>query len=166
MNEYAFDHRAGYATMGLERLSTMSGLDYLQACVAEDLPAAPISEIVPLKLVEAEKGRVLWRTRPTPYLLNPMSGVHGGYYMTVLDSALACAVQSELPQGRAYTTLEMKVNLTRPCLADGTIYRLEGRAIKVGRRIGIAEGDIRDDAGQLYAHATTTCLIFDAESGP
>jgi len=38
--------------------------------------------------------------------------------------------------------------------------RAEGKVIHVGSQIGTAEGRLFDAHGKLYAHATTTCLIF------
>ena len=86
--------------------------------------------------------------------------MHGGYFCTLLDSALGCAVHSMLPAGTGYTTLELKVNLVRPLTDRTGLIRAEGHVVHVGKSTGIAEGRIVDAEGKLYAHATTTCLIF------
>ena len=91
---------------------------------------------------------------------NPLGGVHGGYFCTLLDSALGCAVHSTLPKGIGYTTLELKVNLIRSLNDKVGPVRAEGKTVHVGSRVGIAEATITDVDGKLYAHATTTCLIF------
>jgi uncharacterized protein (TIGR00369 family) len=91
---------------------------------------------------------------------NPLGSVHGGYFCTLLDSALGCAIQSTLPMGTGYTTLELKVNLIRPLTDKVGPVRAEGKTIHVGGRVGIAEASITDVDGKQYAHATTTCLLF------
>jgi uncharacterized protein (TIGR00369 family) len=83
--------------------------------------------------------------------------------MTLLDSALACAIHTTLAKGEAYTTLEIKVNLVRPLTQETGLVRAEGRVIHRGRTVGTSEGDIKDSGGRLYAHATTTCMIFPAK---
>jgi uncharacterized protein (TIGR00369 family) len=94
---------------------------------------------------------------------NPIGSVHGGFAMTLLDSALGCAVHSMLGKGETYTTLEIKVNLVRPLTKDTGLVSAEGRILHRGRSVGTAEGDIKDAGGKLYAHATTTCMIFPAK---
>lgn len=90
-----------------------------------------------------------------------MGTVHGGWYAAILDSAVGCAIHTKLPAGRAYTTLELKVNMVRALTADVSVVRAEGKVIQVGRQVAIAEARIVGPDGKLYAHATTTCLVFD-----
>ncbi len=90
--------------------------------------------------------------------------VHGGWFETLLDSAVGCAVHSTLPAGKVYTTLEIKVNVVRPLTDAVPLVRAEGKVIYTGRQVGTAEGRILGPDGKLYAHATTTCLIFDYPS--
>ncbi len=153
---------AGYGCIDPAEMASYSGLEFFKRLKAGEIPGAPISRIVPMKIEKVSEGCIVWATHAMPDLLNPMGGVHGGYYMTVLDSCLGCAVHAALPAGRGYTTLEVKTNLIKPVKPDGTIYYAEGKVLKVGRRIGTSEARIYDEAGSLYAHGTSTCLIFDA----
>jgi uncharacterized protein (TIGR00369 family) len=97
---------------------------------------------------------------PAEFHYNPLSTVHGGVAATILDSVMACAVQSTLPAGRGYTTLEIKVNYVRAITAATGRLRAEGKIIHVGRQVGTAEGRLVDAEGRLYVHGTTTCLAF------
>jgi hypothetical protein len=73
------------------------------------------------------------------------------------------AIFSTLAKGEAWTTLELKINFVRPISKDTGPVRAEGRIFHRGRTVATSEGDLKDRAGKLYAHATTTCMIFPAE---
>ena len=143
-----------------ELLLSHDGLSFLQAMIAGTVPQPPMAGTLGFRLIEAERGRAAFEGLPEFRHYNPIGTVHGGLAMTMLDSALGCAVFSTTAKGEAWTTLEMKVNFVRPITKDTGIVRAEGRIIHRGRTIATAEGDVRDRAGTLYAHATTTCAIF------
>lgn len=139
---------------------TMSGLEFLQALVAGRLPPPPIAQLLGFRLVEVAPGHAVFECTPGERHYNPIGVVHGGLAMTLLDSAMGCCVQTKMPAGAGYTTLEAKTNLVRAITsATGTV-RAIGRLIHAGSRIATAEGRIEDAAGKLYAHATTTCIVL------
>ena len=143
-----------------EVLVSMSGLDFMQAMLEGRLPHPPIGATLGFRLEVVEAGRVVWRGVPGFGTLNPMGGVHGGWYGTLLDSAMGCAVMTTLPRGSLYTTLEYKVNITR-AIAAGRAILAEGRVTHAGRSTAVAEGTIRDAGdGRLHATGSTTCLIL------
>lgn len=142
-----------------ETLASMSGIELFRKMMAGELPGPPVQAITGQRMIEADEGRVIWEASPPANFLNPMGGVHGGWAMTVLDSALACAVHSALQPGQGYTTLEAKVNLTRAPKV-GETYRCEGRLLTLGRRTGTSEAKMTDAEGRVVAFATTTCLVF------
>lgn len=142
-------------------LAQRSGLDLLRGILAGDLPGAPIAKVLNLRPVSVDPGYVVFEGNPTADFFNPIGSVHGGWTATLLDSSVACAVQSMLPAGKGYTTIELKINFVRAVMPDSGPLRAEGKVIHVGGRIGTAEGRLTDTSGRLYAHATTTCLIFD-----
>jgi len=143
-----------------EQVRERSGLEFLQAIGRGELPGPPIGTLLGFLPVEAEPGRVVFQGTPGPQHFNPLGTVHGGYAATLLDSCVGCAVQTMLPAGQAYTTLELKVNFIRALTDKVGPVRAEGKVVSVGGQIGIAEGRLTDSAGKLYAFATTTCLIF------
>jgi uncharacterized protein (TIGR00369 family) len=138
----------------------MGGLEYLQAMSRGELPAPPFMLLLHMSFEQAEHGRVLFSVEPAEYHYNPIGVVHGGLASTLCDSAMGCAIQSTLPAGVGYTTLELKVNFVRPLTVATGLVVCEGKAIHVGSRVGTAEARVTDRAGKLYAHATTTCLIM------
>lgn len=144
----------------LEAMKEMSGLDYLRQAHGTGQQAAPISRTLDFRAVAFEHGSAVFEGTPAEYLYNPIGSVHGGYIATLLDSALGCAVHTVLPAGRGYTTVELKVNYVRALTARTGPVRAEGKIISAGSRIATAEARLTDKAGTLYAHGTTTCLIF------
>jgi uncharacterized protein (TIGR00369 family) len=145
----------------LESLKSMSGLEFLRAIIDGRLPAPPITETLGFALSEVAPGFALFTMTPAFKHYNPIGTVHGGVAATLLDSCMSCAIQTNLPPGTGYTTLEFKVNLVRPITDKTGPIRAEGRSLHIGRRSGTAEGRITDAGGALFAHATTTCLIFE-----
>jgi uncharacterized protein (TIGR00369 family) len=138
----------------------MSGLEYLRAIQSGEIPPPPIALLMGMGLAEVEEGRAVFTAHPAEYHYNPIGVVHGGLAATLLDSALGCAVHSALPAGTSYTTLEIKVNYVRAITSETGEVRCEARVIYQGGRIATAEGKITDAAGKLYAHGTTTCILF------
>lgn len=141
-------------------MHTMSGLAFLRAIGAGELPRPPMLELMGIVPVEVEEGRVVFAVEPAEYHYNPIGVVHGGLACTLADSAMGCAVHSVLEAGVAYTTVELKINLVRPITRETGRISCEGRLIHLGGRIATAEASVVDAAGKLYAHATTTCMIF------
>lgn len=144
-------------------LLSYDGLGFLRAIIGGTIPQPPITETLGFRLISAEHGRAVFEGEPQFRHYNPIGSVHGGFAMTLLDSALGCAVHSTLGTGETYTTLEIKVNLVRPLTEDTGPVMAEGRILHRGRTVGTAEGDVRDANGKVYAHATTTCMIFPAK---
>jgi uncharacterized protein (TIGR00369 family) len=143
----------------------MTGLELLRAIGAGELPSAPMAELMGLEPVEADEGRVVFAVEPKPQHENALGLAHGGLAATLLDSAMGCAVHSTLPEGAGYTTLELKINYTRPVTSASGRIVCEGTVVHRGGRVATAEGRVVAEAtGKLVAHGTTTCLIFPAEA--
>ena len=136
----------------------------MQAMLAGEVPYPSIGKTLDFLLVEVSHGRAVFQGTPGPGHLNPMGSVHGGWYATLLDSALGCCVHSALPAGRAYTTLELKVNLIRAIRPDVTRVRAIAQVIHVGGQTATADARLVGPDGKLYAHGSTTCLVFAPRS--
>jgi uncharacterized protein (TIGR00369 family) len=142
------------------RAQESSGVDFLRAIVAGELPKAPIQELLGFSLDEAEEGRVVFSLQPGEQHYNPIGSVHGGVAATLLDSAMGAAVHSTLPQGSGYATLEVKFNLVRAITAETGRVVAEGNVIHAGKTVATVEASLRSAAdGKLLAHGTSTCLI-------
>ena len=138
----------------------LSGLEFLQRLVAGELPPPPFATLLNFDLVEVKEGLATFAVKPAEYHYNPIGVVHGGLAATLLDSAMGCAVHSTLPAGSGYTTLEIKVNFIRAMTSETGCVRCEAKVVHVGARTATAEARVIDEAGKLYAHGTTTCLIL------
>jgi uncharacterized protein (TIGR00369 family) len=144
-----------------EQVAARSGLELMQGLIRGELPAPTISQTLDFLLIEVEHGRAVFQGTPGPAHLNPMGGVHGGWYATLLDSALGCCVHTALPRGKAYTTLELKINLVRALSPNVQRVRAIGETIHVGNQTATAQARLVGPDGKLYAHGTTTCLVFE-----
>jgi uncharacterized protein (TIGR00369 family) len=143
-----------------EKGRAMPGIEFLRAIRDHRLPAPPIAELLGFELVEVEPGHAVFEVTPGEQHYNPIGVVHGGLAMTLLDSAMGCAVQTQMPAGGGYTTLEAKTNLVRPITAATGKLRAIGKLVHLGKRVATAEARLEDREGKLYAHATTTCIIL------
>ena len=149
--------------LSIEEILQISGLDMMQGILSGIYPAAPIAKILNYKVHAVEKGKVVFRGTPKLDSRNPMGTVHGGWYGTVLDSAMACAIMTTLPAGKVQTTLEFKVNIIRPIPMGVTVDAI-GTVEHSGKSTGVAVGSLVDiKTGKLYASSSTTCLVMTPE---
>lgn len=139
-----------------------TGLEVMRALRNGEIPYVPIGKTLDFILVEVSEGRAVFQGTPGPAHLNPMGGIHGGWYATLLDSALGCAVHTMMPPGRGYTTAELGINLVRAINpAKAPRVRAIGTVVHCGRQLATAEARLVGPDGTLYAHGTTTCLVFE-----
>jgi uncharacterized protein (TIGR00369 family) len=146
-------------------VAEMTGMQMLQALLAGKLPAPPIAQTLSFWLVEVGEGCCVFEADTGPHLLNPLGGVHGGWALTLIDSATGCAAHTLLPVGVGYATVETKANFTRPIKHDTGRVRAEGRVVSRGRQIISAEARILDSAGRILSHGTSTLMILGNGNG-
>jgi uncharacterized protein (TIGR00369 family) len=159
MADDMLDRRYGVATP--EEIRGLTGREFLQAIIDGRLPAPPISQGLTFRIVEAGEGFAAFEGDPGPHLLNPMGIVHGGWALTLIDSATGCAAATLLPEGASYTTLETKANFVRPITSGTGRVRCEARAVGRGRRVMSCEARLTSADGQVLSHGTSTVLVFD-----
>ena len=143
-----------------DQIKDKTGLEIMQAMLAGELPYPHIADTMDFSLVEVARGTATFQGTPQLKHYNPLGSVHGGWYATLLDSAVGCAVHTMMPVGRAYTTAELSVNIVRAASHKSGPLRAIGTVIHCGKQLATAEGRIVGADGKLYAHATTTCLVF------
>lgn len=144
-----------------EQIAGKSGMETMQAMLRGDIPYAAIAHTLDFLVIEIGDGTATFQGTPLPRHFNPMGTVHGGWFATLLDSALGCAVHTKMPPGRGYTTAELSVNIVRALTPKVQRVRAIGRVIHCGRQLATADAQLIGPDGTLYAHATTTCLVFD-----
>lgn len=143
-------------------LGRRSGLELLQAMSRGELPPPPVMQLIGIEDFIAEEGTVTVVLRPQEFHYNPLGTVHGGMLSTVLDTAAACSVHTTLPAGVGYTSLDLNVKFLRPATIGSGLLTTTGSVLQRGRRTALAEARTTDEAGKLIAHATSTCMIFEA----
>ena len=149
-----------HGTIDPKDVAHLSGIELFAGMLSGKFPPPPIARVLNFELVEVEHGRALFEGEPLRDFYNPIGSVHGGFHATLLDSCVGCAVHTTLEAGQGYTTLELKVNYVRALTDRVGPVRAEGRVIHAGKQVATAEGRIVDVQGRLYAHASTTCLVF------
>ena len=137
----------------------MTGLQQLQATVAQQIPAPPIVAVVNQWIHEVAEGRIVFLGNPSADFLNPVGLVHGGWAMTLLDSALGCAIHTTLARGETYASLGTEVKFLRPILPDTGQVRCIGEVQSRGRNTATSHGWIEDAKGRMLATGTSTCFI-------
>jgi uncharacterized protein (TIGR00369 family) len=148
-----------------ETRQSLSGVEFFRKLLRGEVPPPPMLELMNIRLLEVEEGRVVFGAQAEPQFYNGMGVAHGGFAATLLDTALGCAINTKMPAGRRFTTLELKVNLTRPLTQEVGPLRCEATVVHVGGRIATSEGRITDCSGKLYAHGTTTCIVVEPPRG-
>jgi len=141
----------------------LSGLEYMRQLMAGERPSSGMAQLMNFRLVEVSEGHAVFTVEPDERHYNGLGIVHGGLAATLLDSALGCAINTMMPPGRVFTTLEMKLNYVRPMRRETGEVRCEASVLHVGGRVATAEGRILDAGGKLYAHGTATCMLFRAQ---
>lgn len=142
------------------QIADLSGRQILEAMMSGRLPYPPMNETANMTLLEIDEGRAVFQGVPSLRHYNPLGCVHGGWFATLLDSALGCAVQTLLPAGRGYVTVGLNLNIVRPASDRSGPLRACAQVVHPGGRIVTAEARLTDEKGQLYAHASTTCLVI------
>jgi uncharacterized protein (TIGR00369 family) len=150
-----------YGIVGADERQALVGLEFVQGLVAGSLPLNTMARTLGYDIVEASIGRVVVTANPSGDHLNPAGTVHGGLAATLLDTCMGLAVHTTIERGFGSTTLEFKISLLRTITPETGPIRAEGIVLTSGRRVGTAEGRLTDADGRLFAHGTTTCLIFE-----
>ena len=146
-----------------EQVEGKTGLELMQAMMRGEIPYAAIAKTLDFTILSVSPGVAVFQGTPLPQHLNPLGTIHGGWVATLLDSSLGCSVHTMMPPGRAYTTAELSVNYVKGVTPKVPRVRAEGKVIHCGRQLATAEARLYGPDGTLYAHATTTCLVFEAK---
>ena len=143
-----------------EPIRKLSGLEFMRAFLAGDLPPPPFMQLLGVRIVSVEPSAVAFEFDPAEYMYSPLGNVHGGIITVLLDTAMGCSFHTTLPAGTGYTTLELKVNFLRPVTARVGTLRADGHVIHGGARVATADARLQDSGKRLYAHATSTLMIL------
>lgn len=140
----------------------MTGLEYLKRVVDGRIEHPTMAHTLGFRLTEVEAGRAVITGKTSPDYCNPNGSIHGSWAAAVLDSCMGSSVHSMLPEGVGFTVVEFKIDFVRPVTVDTGTVKAEGNVVNVGKRVGIADGILRDAKDRILARGTTTCLIFNS----
>ena len=156
--------RARMITPGLADMADVmskTGLQLIEDMFAGNTPPPNITQPLDFLMMHVKQGYVVFQGTPQESFYNPMGTIHGGWFATLLDSAMGCAVHTMMPIGRAYTTAELSVNMVKAITTKVKSVRVIGEVVHCGRQLATAQARLVGSDGTLYAHATSTCLVFD-----
>ena len=149
-------------TVGLaspEVVSELSGLEMVEGMGTGQIPMPPMAGVLPIVPHAWAKGEVEFRASPEARFSNPMGTVHGGWAMTMLDTAMAVACHSTLKRGEIYASVDTSVRFIRPIVEKIGEMRIHGRVLSRGRAVVVCDGRIEDENGKLYATGTSSCMV-------
>ena len=138
----------------------MTGLEYMRAIAAGEIEGAAMVRTLGMRLASVDEGRVVLEGELRSEFENGLGIAHGGFAATMLDTALSCAINTVMPAGKIFTTLEMKINYLRPITRAAGVMTCIGTVVHAGKTTGLAEGRIVDANGKVYSHASVTCILF------
>lgn len=143
-----------------EQRAILTGLEYMRGIARGEITGAPMVRLMGMRLREVDEGRIVLSGELQPQFENGLGIAHGGFAATMLDTALGCAVNTVMPAGKIFTTLEMKINYVRAVTREAGPLTCIGTVVHAGGKTATAEGRITDANGKLYAHGTLTCILF------
>jgi len=144
-----------------KKASTISGSEFLNGIINGELSLPPIAKTLDFHPVEFDNEKIIFEFQPQEFHYNPIGSIHGGVISTVLDTVMGCAVHAHLPKGKGYTTLEVKVNFTKPVSLRSGRITAEGKLIHLGKSTALVESHLKDDEGKLYAYGTSTYMLLE-----
>jgi uncharacterized protein (TIGR00369 family) len=138
----------------------LNGLERSKKIIAGELPPPPVTQLIGFRLVEVDAGFAVFEFLPEEFHYNPIGSLHGGIPCTLIDAAMGAAVQTTMPEDVWHAMVEIKVNFLKKITRETGRMRCEGRVIHSGKRLAMAQGQLKDEKGVLYSHGTGTAIIF------
>lgn len=142
----------------------LSGLEFVAGLADGSIPRPPMAETLPFTLLPPAEGCVNLLATPEARFLNLTRTVHGGWIMTMLDTAMALAAHTTLAPGEHCPSHETTAKFVRPVGAASGELRVSGLVVARGRTVITLEGRVEDAQGRLYAHGTSTCIIVSGRA--
>lgn len=149
----------------LAETSGRPGIDVLRDIMTGVLPPPPVAALLGFELTVVEPGYAEFTLEPAEFHYNPNGSVHGGVYATLLDSAAGCAVQSLLPAGTGYTSLDLNIKFLRRLTVETGTVRALGTVTHFGKQTALVEARLLNGADRLFATATSSCLVIRQAAG-
>jgi uncharacterized protein (TIGR00369 family) len=146
--------------VGAAARAGMSGRDFVQGLAGGQVPPPPMASLLGFRVIEVGEGEVLVACAPEEVFYNPIGMVHGGLLCTLLDTAMGLALQTLMPPGASFSTIEIKVNFLKAVRAGDGDLIASGRVTKRGSRVSFTEAEVRDPSGSLVGTGTSSLLLI------
>ncbi len=120
----------------------------------------PMRENLGFRLVEVDKGTCVYAGTPKDEHRNLAGTIHGGWVMSILDSAATISVASALPAGKTCATASIEVKFIRPVRVGQTVHAI-GEMLSLGENLGHGQARLIDKVtGKLLAQCTVTVAVL------
>lgn len=118
----------------------------------------PLAATLGLEAVEGSPERVVLQGAWAPERCTAAGVLHGGYLMTLADTAAAALAFLNLPAGASTATIEAKTNFLA-AVRDGSV-TARAELVHKGRSTIVVQVDVRDDAGRLVTRTLQTQAVI------
>jgi len=122
---------------------------------------SPYFSLISMEIKELKPGYARLEVLLEEKHLHPFGSTHGGVFASLVDASAYWALYSEVDEGKWMATVEMKLNFLAPARTGKLV--AEGRRIKLGQTLGLAEARVEDGEGKLLAHGIGTFMILPGQ---
>ncbi len=132
--------------------------DYIEK-VKRFVNDSPYFSLISMKFCDIGKGYSILEIDTEKKHLQPFGFVHGGVFSSIIDAAAFWSVYCSIEdQNTGMTTVDLKLNYLAPAVSGKLI--VKGRQIKLGKTLGYAEAEVKNDKDKILAHGTSTLMIL------
>lgn len=118
------------------------------------LQANPVAQMIGMELVDISPGEAVISFEMRDQLRQPHGILHGGITATLIDTAMAFAVVTELAEGEKASTIDLTIHYLRPH-TEGTV-TCTAKVVRAGKRIFTLSAEAVNGRGKLIATAIAT----------
>ena len=132
--------------------------DYIEK-VKHIVNDSPYFSLISMKICDIGNGYSVLEIDIENKHLQPFGFIHGGVFSSIIDAAAFWAVYCSIEdQNAGMTTIDLKLNYLAPATSGKLI--VKGRQIKLGKTLGYAEAEVRNEQGKILSHGTSTLMVL------
>lgn len=119
-------------------------------------PRYPFAEHIDMRMLDWSEGHARFELPLAPFTQNRHGSPHGGLHASLLDTVMGYAGCWTGDPEKAQMCLTLSLNVQYLSRPKGRVFLAEGWKTGGGRSTFFAEGEVRDDTGELIARGSGT----------